>query len=177
MCPKARCFLSQRSQNRSPVLFRRLADRSGNGSGNGWFELHCRTLFIAETDPVRFRPPPPVNQRLIYTEAIVSSDVHRTFTAWQRIRKLKSGKVNVQVRREGHPPVSATFQTRTEAKAWATKIEDDINHGKDYGFSRVRSVADAIDAFTTSKTTNIKTADDRNRLCSAIIRVARSARV
>jgi hypothetical protein len=35
------------------------------------------------------------------------------------IRKLKSGRYNVQVRREGHPPLSATFPNTTEAKAWA----------------------------------------------------------
>jgi len=78
------------------------------------------------------------------------------------IRKLPSGKVNVQVRRDGHPPLSATFKTTTEAKAWARKIEGDIDHGKHYGFSRVRTLADAIDEFGKVKTT-IKTADDRNR--------------
>jgi hypothetical protein len=78
------------------------------------------------------------------------------------IRKLPSDKINVQVRRDGHPPLSATFTTITEAKAWATKIEGDIDQGKHYGFSRVRRLADAIDAFTASNTTN-KTADDRNR--------------
>ena len=46
------------------------------------------------------------------------------------IRELPSGKVNVQVRREGHPPLTATFPNRTEAKAWARKIEGDIDQGK-----------------------------------------------
>jgi hypothetical protein len=78
------------------------------------------------------------------------------------LRKRPSGKVNVQVRRDGQPPVAATFTTATEAKAWARKIESDIDQGKHYGFSRVRTRGDAIDAFTASKTT-IKTADDRNR--------------
>lgn len=78
------------------------------------------------------------------------------------IRKLPSGKHNVQVRREGQPPLSATFTTATAAKAWARKIEGDIDQGKHYDFSRVRTLADAIDAFTSSSTT-IKTADDRNR--------------
>jgi integrase len=78
------------------------------------------------------------------------------------IRKLKSGRYNVQVRREGHPPLTGTFPNRTEAKAWATKIEDDINHGRHYGYSRVKTLADAIDAFTKLKAT-IKTADDRDR--------------
>ncbi len=78
------------------------------------------------------------------------------------IRKLPSGRFNVQVRREGHPPITGTFPNRTEAKAWATKIEDDINQGRHYGYSRVKTLAEAIDAFTKLKAT-IKTADDRNR--------------
>jgi hypothetical protein len=78
------------------------------------------------------------------------------------IRKLPSGKFNVQVRRAGHPPLSDTFDNKTEAKAWGAKIEVDIGEGKHYGFSRVRTLADGIDAFKSSKTT-IKTVDDRNR--------------
>jgi integrase len=78
------------------------------------------------------------------------------------IRKLPSGKVNVQVRREGHPPLTGTFPNRTEANAWARRIEGDIDQGKHYGYSRVRTLADAIDAFKAVKAT-IKTADDRNR--------------
>jgi len=60
------------------------------------------------------------------------------------------------------PPLSATFKTATEAKAWTRKVEGDIDQGKHYGLSRVRTLADAIDAFT-KRTTTIKTADDRNR--------------
>jgi len=45
---------------------------------------------------------------------------------------------------------------------WARKIEGDIDQGKHYGFARVRTLADAIDAFTAGKAT-IKIADDRNR--------------
>jgi hypothetical protein len=78
------------------------------------------------------------------------------------IRKLPSGKHNVQVRREGQAPLSATFRTVTEAKAWARKIEGDIDTGKHFGHSRVKTLADAIEAFTSIKAT-IKTAEDRNR--------------
>jgi integrase len=78
------------------------------------------------------------------------------------IRKLPSGKYNVQVRRDGHPPLSATFGNSKDATAWARKIEGDIDQGKHYGFSRVRTLADAVDAFTSIAAT-IKTADDRNR--------------
>ena len=78
------------------------------------------------------------------------------------IRKLPSGKHNVQVRRDGQPPLSATFGSATEAKAWARKIESDIDTGKHFGYSRVRTLAEAIDAFKSSSTT-ITTVDDRNR--------------
>jgi integrase len=78
------------------------------------------------------------------------------------IRKLKSGRYNVQVRREGHPPVSDTFETMGDARKWARKIEGDIDEGRHYGYSRVRTVADAIDAFNKSAA-SIKTADDRSR--------------
>lgn len=66
------------------------------------------------------------------------------------IRKLPSGKYNVQVRREGQPPATASFATMREAKAWATKLESDIDHGKHFGFARIRTLADAIKSFTES---------------------------
>ncbi len=78
------------------------------------------------------------------------------------IRELKSGRYNVQVRRQGHPPLSGTFNTMTEAKAWKTKIEGDIDQGKHYGFSRVRMVSDAVDVFNKNAT-GIKSGDDRRR--------------
>lgn len=77
-------------------------------------------------------------------------------------RKLPSGKHNVPVRRKGRPPLSETFATKTEAKAWATKIESDIDHRRQFGHSRIRTLADGIDAFKASDAT-IKTLKDRNR--------------
>lgn len=78
------------------------------------------------------------------------------------IRERKSGKFNVQVRRAGHPPASDTFDTMTAARKWARKIEGDIDENRHYGYSRVRTLADAIDAFEKSAA-KIKTADDRSR--------------
>jgi hypothetical protein len=66
------------------------------------------------------------------------------------------------VRREGQGPISATFSTATVAKAWGRKIESDIDTGKHFGHSRIKTLADAMDAFTAKKAT-IKTANDRNR--------------
>lgn len=68
----------------------------------------------------------------------------------------------MQVRRAGHPPISGTFPTRTKAKTWATKIESDVNESH-YGYSRVRTLAEAVDAFTNASSAAIKTLDDRNR--------------
>jgi len=78
------------------------------------------------------------------------------------IRALKSGKFNVQVRRTGHPPVSDTFDTMTAARKWARKIEGDIDEIRHYGYSRVRTLADAIDAFEKSAAM-ITTGDDHSR--------------
>jgi integrase len=78
------------------------------------------------------------------------------------IRKLPSGKYNVQVRRDGQPPVSGSFATMREAKAWATKLEADMDHGKHFGFARIKTLADAIKSFVEAPA-GIKTADDRAR--------------
>ena len=87
----------------------------------------------------------------------MASGVHTAFTM-ATIRALKSGKFNVQVRRTGHPPVSDTFDTMTAARKWARKIEGDIDENRHYGYSRVRTLADAIDAFDKSAA-KIKTSD------------------
>ncbi|TMH01000.1 MAG: hypothetical protein E6H67_18120 [Betaproteobacteria bacterium] len=81
------------------------------------------------------------------------------------IRKFPSGKFNVRVRRAGHPPLRDTFDNKTEAKAWGAKIEVDIGEGKHYGFSRVRTLADAVDPFVAVKAT-IKIVTDRNGNCA-----------
>jgi integrase len=65
-------------------------------------------------------------------------------------RTLPSGKINAQVRRNGHPPISATFATRTRAEAWARKIETDVDEGKHFGVARVKTLAALIDHFNAN---------------------------
>lgn len=46
------------------------------------------------------------------------------------IRKLPSGKWNVQVRLRGRSPVSKTFRTKAAADAWARQTEVKLDHGE-----------------------------------------------
>jgi hypothetical protein len=78
------------------------------------------------------------------------------------LRKLPSGKFNVQIRRDGHPPMSETFETKTDAKVWARGIERDMDHRKHFGMSRIRTVNDSVVRFKQSDAT-IGTIRDRNR--------------
>ena len=43
--------------------------------------------------------------------------------------RFRNGKFQVQVRRHPHPPISATFLSKVNAKAWARKIETQLDHG------------------------------------------------
>jgi hypothetical protein len=45
------------------------------------------------------------------------------------IRKVLSGKWNVQIRRKGHRNLSKTFSSRTEAIHWMRRTESDMEHG------------------------------------------------
>lgn len=63
------------------------------------------------------------------------------------LRKLPSGLIQAQVRRAGHPPMSASFTTRARALEWARKLEVDIDTGKHFGVARVRTLAALIDHF------------------------------
>src|SRR5690349_18571606 len=78
------------------------------------------------------------------------------------LRKLPSGKFNVQIRREGYPPISDTFETKTDAKAWARGIERDIDHRKHFGLSRIRTVTNAVVRFNGSNA-SIESIKDRRR--------------
>lgn len=42
----------------------------------------------------------------------------------------RNGKYQAQVRRYPHPPITATFLTKTDAKAWARKIETQMDKGE-----------------------------------------------
>jgi integrase len=66
-------------------------------------------------------------------------------------RKNKTGQVKytVEIRIKGHPPQSATFERKTDAKLWAQKTEADIRAGKHFGIteSKKKTVADMVDRY------------------------------
>jgi hypothetical protein len=45
------------------------------------------------------------------------------------IRKLPSGKWNVQIRRHGHQPVTQSFTFEKDARRWARTIESEQDRG------------------------------------------------
>jgi len=45
------------------------------------------------------------------------------------VRKLPSGKWNVQVRKQGHSPISQSFTTKSDANKWARQTETSIERG------------------------------------------------
>ncbi|WP_339713158.1 site-specific integrase [uncultured Sneathiella sp.] len=57
-------------------------------------------------------------------------------TISKRVSK-STGKVSykVQVRKKGRPPLTATFEKKTDAKKWAADKEAEINQSKHFGYS------------------------------------------
>lgn len=55
----------------------------------------------------------------------------------------------VKVRIKGHPPQTATFKRRTDAKQWAQKIESDIRRGRHFDdvMAKKYTLAEAIDKY------------------------------
>jgi len=54
----------------------------------------------------------------------------------------------VQIRRKGHPSLSATFTTKTEARKWAKATEGDIHSGKQINKPPAQhTLAEAIDRY------------------------------
>lgn len=68
-----------------------------------------------------------------------------------RETKLKKGGVRYQaeVRLKGHPTLTATFDRRTDAKAWVQKVESDIRSGRHhlYGEGRRHTFGEAVDRY------------------------------
>lgn len=66
-------------------------------------------------------------------------------------RQDKNGKTRytVEIRVKGHPPMSATFQRKTDAKHWAQKREAAIREGEHFGTreSRKKTVSDVIERY------------------------------
>jgi integrase len=68
----------------------------------------------------------------------------------------------VSIRRRGHPPIYESFASLKDAQAFAARTEANIAEGKHFGFARIRTVGDLIDAFEP-EARPIKSAADRKR--------------
>lgn len=64
-------------------------------------------------------------------------------------RSTSDGKTTyrAKVRIQGHPPESATFATRADAKAWAAETETDIKNGRYFGQAKRRTFAELADEY------------------------------
>ena len=67
-------------------------------------------------------------------------------------RKSSDGKIKYRalVRLKGHPPVSATFERKSDAKKWAADTESDIRNNRHFikQESKKHTIADLIDRYT-----------------------------
>ena len=63
--------------------------------------------------------------------------------------RRRLGSYQVMVRRRGHAPSSKTFRKLADAKAWARKIESEMERGVylDISKARLTSVSDLLDRF------------------------------
>lgn len=83
-----------------------------------------------------------------------------------RKRKLAQGlSWQVQVRRDGLKPLSKTFSTKTDAKAWAADIESDLNKNTTTAYTEAakRTLSEAIDRYITEREAAGKLATARRR--------------
>ena len=76
--------------------------------------------------------------------------------------RTRGGRIQVQVRRDGHPPASATFDNKQDAQRWARNLEAKLDDGVNATVARVRTLADAIVEFRESGL-GITTEKDRTR--------------
>ncbi|MDG5469848.1 site-specific integrase [Deltaproteobacteria bacterium IMCC39524] len=67
-------------------------------------------------------------------------------------RKGKDGKTKYRalVRLKGHPPVSATFDRKTDAKRWGARTEEEIKDGRYFKSAEAKkhTISDLIDRYT-----------------------------
>ncbi len=82
-------------------------------------------------------------------------------------RKSRDGKprFRVQVRRKGHPTITATFNRKTDAKRWAQDKESDIRHRRHFRYSEAEkhTLAEVADRYVETVAPALKTASDRER--------------
>lgn len=83
------------------------------------------------------------------------------------IRKLPSGRWNVQIRRKGEKPVSKSFPSKVLAEQWARSIENEIDKGQFVDRSEAESttIGELIDRYLSEVTDSKKGAkQERYRL-------------
>ncbi len=89
------------------------------------------------------------------------------------IRKLKSGKYEVQVRRKGFVPVSRTFTMRNDAEQWARHMETKADRGDMPAPMKVLdgyTLKDIIERYRDEVTIKKLSADTETYLLNAILR-------
>jgi integrase len=88
-------------------------------------------------------------------------------------RQLESGRWQVQVRRQGHPPAAKTFGSRTDAARWARSLETEIDQGVFVDRAEVQraTVGELIDRYLVEVTPRKRSA----RQEAQRLRVLRSA--
>ncbi|MEE2767106.1 MAG: site-specific integrase, partial [Pseudomonadota bacterium] len=64
------------------------------------------------------------------------------------IRK-RGKRYHVQIRKKGHPPLTRSFLSLSDARAWARKVESEIERGMfiDVSKEKVTTVADLLNRF------------------------------
>jgi integrase len=77
----------------------------------------------------------------------------------------KGTSYTVSIRRRGQPPIHETFATKTEAQAFARRIDHDIDEGKHAGLARVRRLSDLLEQYERSERfLSLDTRSDRQRM-------------
>lgn len=81
------------------------------------------------------------------------------------IRKLPSGKWNVQIRKRGHAPISKTFTTKTDATKWLRLTEAELEQGLfiDRAEAQSTTLADALTRYRDEVTPSKKGASQKKQ--------------
>ena len=57
----------------------------------------------------------------------------------RRVSKQGNVSYRAQVRRKGHPPLTVTFDRKTDAQQWAADREADIRQGRHFKYASAKS--------------------------------------
>lgn len=62
----------------------------------------------------------------------------------------------VMIRLKGHPPASATFTRRTDAREWASRTERDMKEGRYYSAAKLKTLDDLFDKYESAAAADLK---------------------